>query len=70
MIANNFHKGALSIKDKILALDFILIFTILLLGVISILAMYSTEQGKFGYYTQSHFYRFCVFFTILTGLNL
>ena len=64
MIANNFHKGALTIKDKILALDFILIFTILLLGVISILAMYSTEQGKFGYYTQSHFYRFCVFFTI------
>ena len=64
MIANNFHKGALTIKDKILALDFILIFTILLLGIISIFAMYSTEQGKFGYYTQSHFYRFCAFFTI------
>jgi len=64
MISNNFNKGPTNIRDKILALDFILIFTILVLGIISIFAMYSTEQGKFGYYTQSHFYRFCAFFTI------
>jgi rod shape determining protein RodA len=64
MVANIFHKGSSSAKDKILALDFSLIFLILLLGVISIFAMYSTEQGKFGYYTQSHLYRFCVFFVI------
>ena len=37
---------------------------ILLLGIISIFAMYSTEQGKFGYYTQSHLYRFVTFFTV------
>jgi len=64
MVGNIFHKGSSSAKDKILALDFSLIFLILLLGVISIFAMYSTEQGKFGYYTQSHLYRFCVFFFI------
>ena len=64
MVGNIFHKGSSSAKDKILALDFSLIFLILLLGVIRIFAMYSTEQGKFGYYTQSHLYRFCVFFFI------
>jgi len=26
--------------------------------------MYSTEQGKFGYYTKSHLYRFCAFFSV------
>ena len=31
---------------------------------ISIFAMYSTEQGKFGYYTQSHLYRLLFFFII------
>ena len=54
MITQHFHKSNLSFRDKIFALDFLLIFLILLLGVISIFAMYSTEQGKFGYYTQSH----------------
>jgi len=51
-------------SDKVLALDYILIFFILLLGIISFFAMYSTEQGKFGYYTQSHVYRFCAFFLV------
>jgi len=53
-----------SIKDKILSLDYVLIFLILLLGIISILAMYSTEQGKFGYYTKSHLSRFFIFFGV------
>jgi len=60
MITQHFDKSNLSFRDKIFALDFILIFFVLLLGVISIFAMYSTEQGKFGYYTQSHFYRFFI----------
>jgi len=62
MIRRHFHRGAQSFRDKIFALDFLLIFFILLLGVISFFAMYSTEQGKLGYYTQSHIYRFCIFF--------
>ena len=64
MITQHFHKSNLSFRDKIFALDFLLIFLILLLGVISIFAMYSTEQGKFGYYTQSHLYRFSIFFIV------
>ena len=64
MIKQHFHKGSMRFSDKIFALDFSLIFLILLLGVISFFAMYSTEQGKIGYFTQSHFYRFFIFFTI------
>ena len=63
MIGSNFNKNNLSFKEKLFALDFFLIFLILSLGIISIFAMYSTEQGKFGYYTQSHLYRFFTFFT-------
>ena len=58
------HQGILSFRDKIFALDFLLIFLILLLGVISFFTMYSTEQGKLGYFTQSHLYRFFIFFIV------
>ena len=64
MMKQHFYKGNLNFKDKLFSLDFLLIFSILILGVISIFAMYSTEQGKFGYYTQSHLYRFSVFFAV------
>ena len=64
MIKQHFHKDNLSFRDKILALDFSMIFLILLLGVISLFAMYSTEQGKFGYYTENHLYRFFIFFIV------
>ena len=62
MIKNYYQKGNLSFRDKIFSLDYLLIFLILALGVISIFAMYSTEQGNFGYYTKSHLYRFFTFF--------
>ena len=64
MIRQHFHRSTQSFRDKIFALDFLLIFFILLLGVISFFAMYSTEQGKLGYYTQSHLYRFFIFFIL------
>ena len=57
-----FDRRSQSIKDKFLSFDFLLVFLILALGIISIFAMYSSEQGKFGYYTQNHLYRFLVFF--------
>jgi len=69
MIVENFNKNNLNFKDKILALDYILIFFILLLGIISFFAMYSTEQGNFGYYTQSHLYRFVIFFILFITIS-
>ena len=62
MIQQHFYRGNLSFKDKIFSLDFKLMFLILLLGIISFFTMYSSEQGKFGYYTLSHIYRFTAFF--------
>jgi len=59
-----------SLKERFLALDFVLIFLILFLGIISIFAMYSTEQGQFGYYTKSHLYRFCIFFLVFIIVSL
>ena len=65
----HFYKSNLRLKDKIFALDFLLIFLVLLLGVISFFAMYSTEQGKFGYFTQSHIYRFFIFFAVFIVIS-
>ena len=59
-----FYRGNQSLKDKVFALDFTLIFLVLILGIISIFAMYSTEQGQYGYYTKSHLYRFSTFFLL------
>ena len=64
MIRQHFYRGNLSFKDKIFSLDFKLMFLILLLGIVSFFTMYSSEQGKFGYYTLSHIYRFSAFFLI------
>ena len=69
MEKNYFQQRNLSIKDKILSLDFSLIFLILLLGVISFFAMYSTERGNFDYYTKNHIYRFLTFFTIFIAIS-
>ncbi len=62
MVTNYFQKRNLSFSDKLLAFDFSLLFLVLLLGVISLFAMYSSERGSFSYHTQSHLYRFSVFF--------
>ena len=60
----HFYKSNQSFKDKFFALDFFLIVLVLLVGITSIFAMYSTEQGQFGYYTKSHLYRFFSFFSL------
>ena len=64
MVKNYFQKRNQSINDKILAFDFKLLLLILALGIISIFAMYSSERGNFSYYTQSHLYRFSIFFLL------
>ena len=69
MQTTNFRNYNLSFKERILLLDFKLFFLILLLGVISFFAMYSTERGNFEYYTQSHIYRFFIFFLIFIILS-
>ena len=64
MIRNYFSRGNMSIKDRLLSLDYFLIFLVLLLGLISIFAMYSTERGNFDYYTKNQIARFIIFFSM------
>ena len=62
MVKSYFGKGNQDFKDKLFAFDYTLFFLILLLGIISLFAMYSSERGNFSYHTQSHLYRFGIFF--------
>ena len=59
----------LSLKEKISQLDFILLFSILLLGTISIFAQYSSSGGQFDYYSKSHAIRFSVFFILFLFIS-
>ena len=73
MARDYFQKKNLNIIDKILAFDFTLLFLILLLGAISLFAMYSSERGNFSYHTQGQLYRFFtffLFFIVISFLNI
>ena len=52
----------LNLRDKIFSLDLIMVSCVLILGIISFFAMYSTDGGEFAYHTKSHIIRFFVFF--------
>ena len=54
-------QSKLGIRDKILSLDYVLVVAILVLGIISMFAMYSTDGGEFKYHTNSHILRFLFF---------
>jgi len=69
MVKNYFQKRNQSINDKILAFDFKLLLLILLLGIISLFAMYSSEMGNFSYHTQNHLYRFSIFFLFFIAIS-
>ncbi len=59
-----------SIRDKASSLDFVLLFSILLLGIISIFAQYSSSGGTFDYHSKSHAIRFCFFFILFLIISL
>ena len=58
------------LRDRILSIDYILVVSILVLGIISMFAMYSTDGGEFKYHTNSHILRFCVFFALFFLVSL
>jgi len=59
----------LSIFQKIKNFDFILLFCILLLGVISSFTMYSTDGGQILYHSKSHILKFLIFFPMMVILS-
>ncbi len=62
-------QSSLSFKDKLFSIDYILVFSILILGIVSMFAMYSTDGGEFKYHTESHVVRFFVFFVMFFVLS-
>ena len=63
-------QSSLALKDKILSIDYVLVFSILILGIVSMFAMYSTDGGEFKYHTNSHILRFFVFFSLFFLISL
>jgi len=55
-------QSSFSLRDKIISIDYILVLSILVLGITSMFAMYSTDGGEFKYHTNSHILRFLIFF--------
>ena len=71
MIYNRFSiHSPFSIRDKLFNLDFVFLFSILSLGVISIFAQFSSSGGNFDYYSKSHAIRFGVFFILFLAISV
>ncbi len=51
--------------QKLRSVDYILLISILSIGIISIFAMYSTDGGEILYHTKNHIYRFITFFVMM-----
>ena len=62
MLQSRSIQSSLSLREKVFSLDYILIFSILILGILSMFAMYSTGGGTFDYHTKNHIIRFTIFF--------
>ena len=62
-------QSSLSFRDKLLSIDYILVISILILGFVSMVAMYSTYGGEFKYHTKSHIIRFFIFFFMFLILS-
>ena len=69
MFQQSSFSNQFTIFQKIKNLDYILLICILLLGLISMLAMYSTDGGEILYHTQSHIFRFLIFFPMMIFLS-
>ena len=59
----------LTFFQKLRSLDYIMIFCILVLGVMSSFAMYSTDGGELLYHSESHIIRFVIFFTMMIFIS-
>ena len=62
-------QSSLSFRDKLFSIDYVLVISILILGITSMFAMYSTDGGEFKYHTKSHILRFTVFFVMFFILS-
>ena len=69
MLGQRLNTDSGSFFEKIRSIDYLLIIIILILGIISSFAMYSTDGGEFLYHTKSHILRFGIFFVLFLVLS-
>jgi rod shape determining protein RodA len=69
MLTERINPDQSSFFEKVKSLDYTLVIVILLIGIISAFAMYSTDGGKILYHTKSHILRFGLFFSLFLILS-
>ena len=69
MFQHKRFNSELTFFQKVKNLDYILIFCIVLLSIISVFVMYSTDGGEILYHTKSHFIKILVFFTLMMVIS-
>ncbi len=65
MFQHNRLDSDLTFFQKLKKLDYILLFSITLLSIISVFVMYSTDGGEILYHTKSHFIKLLIFFPLM-----
>ena len=69
MLQQFHYSNQLTFFQKIRSFDFTLLFCILIIGIISIFAMYSTDGGDALYHTKNHILRFIIFFSLMIFMS-
>ena len=69
MFQHKRFNSELTFFQKVKNLDYILILCIVLLSIISVFVMYSTDGGEILYHTKSHFIKILVFFTLMMVIS-
>ena len=69
MLRERIQASNYSFLDKLRSIDYLLILLIIAIGSISVFAIYSTEGGKFSFYTKNHIIRLTVFFSLFLVLS-
>ena len=63
------YSDQLTFFQKLRSFDFILLISILIIGIISCFSMYSTDGGELLYHSKSHIIRFIIFFCMMLFLS-
>ncbi len=63
------YSDQLTFFQKLRSIDYYLLISILLIGIISCFAMYSTDGGQLLYHTKSHIMRFVIFFIMMIFIS-
>ena len=69
MLQHNRLNNELTFIQKVKNLDFILLFCLIILSIVSVLVMYSTDGGQVLYHTKSHFIKLLTFFSLMIVIS-